>query len=176
MAKEIFRYTIHRVGVKRALQKGEIRKKTLAQAVKALQRRIRKTVCKQHIQLYMKVWNAGDTTEKFAKQYDDKKDFRTFRKTPKWRAAISRKVKYSRTFSPEPKYWFVAVGKRGQIDLTKLSHDPTKKTLLKKKRKRLFGPFDDEAAAAAFRDRILQKLDERRKTVDVQQHRRYVGV
>ena len=37
MALQIFRYTIHRVGVKKAMARGEIRKRRLEQAVKSLQ-------------------------------------------------------------------------------------------------------------------------------------------
>ena len=176
MAKDTFRYTIHRVGVKKALKRGEVKKKKIEQAIKAIQRKIRKLVLKQHIPLYVRVWNTEDDTDKFEKQYDQKADFRGFRRPPKWRQQLSRKAKYSRTFDPTPMSWFVAVGKRGQLDLTKLAYTPARQTLLKKKRKRLFGPFEDEATAAAFRDKILANLDEQRKTTDFTQHRRYKGV
>jgi hypothetical protein len=71
--------------------------------------------------------------------------------------------------------WFVAVGKRGQIDLTKLAYEPTKQSLLRKKRRRLFGPFEDEAAAIAFKEKVIARIDERRKTTDFSQGRRYKG-
>ena len=175
MAMEKFRYTIHRVGVKKALKRGEIRKKKMVQAIKAIQRKIKKLVTKQHIPLFVKVWNAEDETEHFSKQYDTKADFRGLRKPAKWRQQLSRKAKYSRTFDPTPMHWFVAIGKRGQIDLTKLAYTPARQTLLKKKRKRLFGPFEDEMAATAFRDKIVARLDDRRKTTDFTQTRRYKG-
>lgn len=175
MAKEIFRYTIHRVAVKKALKRGEIRKKKLEQAIKAIQRKIKKIVVKQHVPLVVRIWNADDETENFTKQYDSRKDFKGGRKPPAWRRELSSKVKYSRKFSPEPMLWFVAVGKRGQIDLTKLAYEPTKQSLLRKKRRRLFGPFEDEAAATAFKEKVIARLDERRKTTDFSQGRRYKG-
>jgi len=173
MAKDTFRYTIHRVGVKKALKRGEIRKKTMLQTIKAIQRKIKKLVTKQHIPLYVKIWNTEDDTDTFVKQYDTKADFRGTRKPAKWRQKLSRKAKYSRTFDPTPMLWFVAIGKRGQIDLTKLAYTPARQTLLKKKRKRLFGPFDTEDAAAAFRAKIMAKLDQRE--TQFSQSRRYKG-
>ena len=173
MAMETFRYTIHRVAVKKALKRGEIRKKTLLQAIKAIQRKIKKIVLKQHVPLVVKVWNAEDETEKFSKQYDTKADFRGTRKPAKWRQQLSRKAKYSRTFDPTPMLWFVAVGKRGQIDLTKLAYTPARQTLLKRKRKRLFGPFDSEEAAAMFKDKVMARLDQRE--TQFSQRRRYKG-
>jgi len=173
MAKDTFRYTIHRVGVKKALKRGEIRKKTMLQAIKAIQRNIKKIVTKQRIPLYVKVWNIEDETDTFTKQYDTKADFRGTRRPAKWRQALSRKARYSRTFDPTPMLWFVAVGKRGQIDLTKLAYTPARQTLLKKKRKRLFGPFETEEAAAAFKAKIMAKLDQRE--TQFSQSRRYKG-
>lgn len=175
MAKDTFRYTIHRVAVKKALKRGEIKKKTILQAIKAIQRKIKKLVTKQHIPLYVKIWNTEDDTDTFAKQYDTKADFRGTRKPAKWRKALSRKARYSRTFDPTPMLWFVAIGKRRQIDLTKLAYTPARQTLLKKKRKRLFGPFENEAAAAAFRDKVIARIDEKARTTDFTQSRRYKG-
>lgn len=175
MAKETFRYTIHRVGVKKALKRGEIKRRKLEQAVKAIQRKIKKIVIKQHVPLFIRVWNAEDDTERFEKQYDQRRDFKGGRKPPKWRQKLSARVAKSRTFSPEPKYWFVAIGKRGQIDITKISHEPTKQSLLRKKRRRLIGPFESEEAALAFKDKVVQRLDDQRKTTDFTQGRRYKG-
>ena len=175
MAKEIFRYAIYRVAVKKPLKRGEIRRKKLEQAVKAIQRKIKKIVVKQHVPLFVRIWNAEDETERFEKQYDQKKDFKGTRKPPKWRQKLSARVAKSRTFSPEPKYWFVAIGKRGQVDVTKLSHEPTKQSLLRKKRRRVIGPFESEEAAMVFKDKVLARLDEQRKTTDFSQQRRYKG-
>lgn len=176
MAKEIFRYTIYRVGVKRALKRGEIRKKKLEQAVKAIQRKIKKIVIKQHVPLFVKIWNAEDETEHFEKQYDQRRDFKGGRKPPKWRQELSRKVRYSRTFDPTAtKHIFVAVGKKGQIDLTWLSHEPTKQSLMRKKKKRLFGPFATEEAAQAFVTKVKQRIDEKSRKTDFSQRRRYKG-
>lgn len=172
-ARPIFRYVIYRVGVKKPLQRGEIRKKRLEQAVKALQRRIKKTVTKQHIPLVVKVWNADDTTEHFAKQYDTKKDFKTFKRTPKWRRTLSRKIKYGHK-PIVPLHWFIAIGKKKQVDLTRLAYEPKKGTLLKRKRKRLFGPFESEAAALAFKEKIMAMREGQRQT-QFTQHRRYKG-
>lgn len=173
MAKDTFRYTIHRVGVKKALKRGEIKKKVIVQAVKAIQRKIKKLVTKQHVPLYVKIWNVDDDTDRFEKQYDQKADFRGTRKRPQWRQELSRKVKHSRTFDPTPTLWFIAIGKRGQIDLTKLAYDPTKKSLLRKKRRRLFGPFESEAAAVAFKEKVMKKLEDRQ--TQFSQRRRYKG-
>jgi len=173
MAMDIFRYTIHRVGVRKALKRGEIRKKKLIQAVKAIQRKIKKIVTKQHIPLYVRIWNTEDDTDTFTKQYDTKVDFRGTRKPAKWRQQLSRKVRYSRTFDPTPTLWFVAIGKRGQIDVTKLAYTPARQTLLKKKRKRLFGPFDSEEAAIMFKSKIMERLDQRE--TQFSQRRRYKG-
>lgn len=174
MAKVVFRYTIHRTGVKKALKRGEIRKKKIEQAKKAIQRKIRKLVTKQHIPLYVKIWEAEDETNRFEKQYSEKADFRGTRKPPKWRQSLGRKAKYSATYDPTPTHWFVAIGKRGQVDLTKLAYEPAKQTLLRKKRKRVIGPFESEAAAIAFRDKVLQRMDQRE--TEFTQHRRYKGV
>lgn len=173
-ARPIFRYVIHRVGIRKPLMRGEVRKKKLEQAVKALQRKIRKHVTKQHVQLVLKVWEADDETNTFSKQYDDKKDFKTFRKVPKWRKTLSRKVKYGHQ-TIVPVHWYVALGKRGQIDITRLAYEPKKGTLLKRKRKRLFGPFEDETAAQAFKDKVMARITARAKTTDFTQHRRWKG-
>jgi len=173
MATQVFRYVIHKVGIRKPLQRGEVRKKTLEQAIKTLQRRIKKAVTKQHMQLYMKVWNADDATEKFGKQYDDKKDFKTLRKPAKWRKTLSRKIKYGHKVIT-PMYWFVALGKKGQVDLTRLAYEPGKGTLLKRKRKRLYGPFQDEATAIAFRDKALAFREGQRNT-EFKQHLRRSG-
>lgn len=167
----IFRYVVHRVGVRKPLQRGEVRKKSLAHAVKTLQRRIKKTVVKMHMQLFMKVWNTEDASDKFGKQYDDKKDFKTFKKPAKWRKKLSRQIKYSKKVIV-PLYWFVALGKKGQVDLTRLAYEPKKGTLLKRKRKRLYGPFVDEAAAMAFRDKAEALREGQRNTVFTQHLRR----
>ena len=173
-ARPIFRFTIHRVGVKKPLKRGEVRKKKLEQAVKTLQRKIRKHVTKQHIPMVLKVWEADDETNTFSKQYDTKHDFRTFKKVPKWRKTLSRKVRYGHK-TIVPVHWYVALGKRGQIDITKLAYEPKKGTLLKRKRKRLFGPFESEEAAIAFRDRAMQRIRDRAKTTEFTQHRRWKG-
>ena len=175
MANETFSYTVHRTGAKRALIRGRIRKSTLEKAIKALQRKIKKTVTKQKIPLFLRVWNIEDETERFERQYVTKKDFRLFRRPPKWRQALSRKAKYSSRFDPTPTAWFVALGKRGQIDLTKLAYEPAKQTLLRKKRKKVFGPFEDEAAARQFADKVKARLDARREQREFTQSRRYKG-
>lgn len=173
MATQVFRYVIHKVGRRKPLQRGEIRKKTLEQAVKTLQRRFKKAVTKQKMQLYLKVWNADDATEKFGKQYDDKKDFKTLRKPAKWRKELSRKIKYGHK-PIVPMYWFVALGKKGQVDLTRLAYEPGKGTLLKRKRKRLYGPFESEEKAIAFRDQALAHREGQRNT-EFRQHLRRSG-
>jgi len=173
MATQVFRYVIHKVGRRKPLQRGEIRKKTLVLAVKALQRRIKKTVTKSHLQLYLKVWNADDSTEQFKKQYDDKRDFKTLRKPAKWRKTLSRKIKYGHK-PIVPLLWFIAIGKKGQVDLTRLAYEPKKGTLLKRKRKRLFGPFESEAAALAFKDKITAMRHAERDT-EFKQHLRRSG-
>lgn len=172
-ARTIFRYVIHKVGIRKPLQRGEIRKKKLEQAIKALQRRIKKAVTKQHLQLMLKVWNTDDMTESFQKQYDNKRDFKTFKRTPKWRKTLSRKIKYGHK-DIIPLHWYVAIGKRGQIDLTRLAYEPKKGTLLKRKRKRLFGPFESEAAASTFRDKVVVMKEGERQT-EFTQKRRYKG-
>ena len=171
--RTIFRYVIHKVGRRKPLQRGEIRKKKLEQAVKALQRRIKKTVTKQKMQLVLSVWNADDNTEKFQKQYDDKRDFKTFKRVPKWRKELSRKVRYGHK-PVVPLHWYIAIGKKGQVDLTRLAYEPQKGTLLKRKRKRLFGPFESEEAANAFRDKIMARREGQRNT-EFTQTRRYKG-
>jgi len=173
MAKETYAYTVQRTGYKRALIRGRIVRSTLEKAVKAIQRKFKTAVTKQHMSLFLTLWNVEDETERFEQQYMTKKDFRKFRKPPKWRKALTRKAKYSSTFDPTPTAWFVALGKRGQIDLTKLAYEPTKQSLLRRKRKRLFGPFDDEAAAHAFIEKVKQRV-ERRET-QFSQGRRYKG-
>lgn len=172
MAKETFRYTIHRVGVKKVLKRGEIKKKKLEQVVRAIQRKIKKIVVKQHVPLFVRIWNAEDETERFEKQYDHRRDFKSG-KRPKWRRELSEKVKRSRKFDPSVKHIFVAVGKRGQFDLTWLSHVPTKQSLMRKKKKKLFGPFTDEASAQAFIDKVRARVDERQ--TEFSQRRRYKG-
>lgn len=173
MANQVFRYAIHRVGIRKPLQRGEIRKKKLEQAVKALQRRIKKNVTKQKMQLQLTVWNADDNTEHFKKQYDDKHDFKTFKRVPKWRKELSHTAKYRRK-PIVPLHWFIAIGKKGQVDLTRLAYEPQKGTLLKRKRKRLFGPFESEEAANAFRDKIMARREGQRNT-EFTQRRRYKG-
>jgi len=173
-ARPIFRYVIHRVGVRKPLKRGEVRKKKIEQAVKMLQRKIRKHVTKQHIPMVLKVWEADDETNTFSKQYDTKADFKTFRKVPKWRKTLSRKVRYGHK-EIVPLHWYVAFGKRGQVDITKLAYEPKKGTLLKRKRKRLFGPFESEAAALAFKEKVMARLAARAKTTEFTQHRRWKG-
>lgn len=174
MARPIFRYVIHRVGVRKPLKRGEVRKRKIEQVVKSLQRKIKKHVVKQHIPMVLKVWEADDATNTFSKQYDTKADFKTFRKAPKWRQKLSRQVKYGKK-QITPMYWYVALGKKGQIDLTRLAYEPKKGTLLKRKRKRLFGPFENEAAAMAFRDKVMKRMEDRAKQTDFSQKRRYKG-
>jgi len=165
MAKAVFRYTIHRVGVSRALVKGTIRARSLNVVVKKLQRQIKKDVLKRHIPAAIKVWNVKDPLERFEGRFESRRDFKRSKKTrPKWRRELSRRVKYSSTFDPEPKVWFVAVGKRGQISLTKLAYEPAKKTLLRRKRKKMFGPFETEEKAQEFIRGLEEKIEERRKT------------
>jgi len=175
MANQTYSYTVHRTGAKRALVRGKIRKSTLEKAITALQRKIKKTVTKQKIPLFLRVWNLADETERFERQYVTKKDFRLFRRPPKWRQALSRKAKYSSQYDPTPTAWFVAIGKRGQIDLTKLAYTPEKQTLLRKKRKKVFGPFEDEAAASQFADKVRARLEERIERRSFSQRRRYKG-
>lgn len=175
MAMQIFRFTIHRVGIKKAMVRGEIRKRRLEQAVKSLQRKIKKDVIKGGVPVTLKVWNADDSTEKFSQQYDNKRDFKKLRKPSKWRRELSRKAKYSRSFSPEPKLWFIAVGKRKQVSLVRLAYDPAKKTLLGRKRKRFIGPFPDEQAAQTAIEKIESGQWETMRKVDFSQRRRYKG-
>ena len=170
---ETYAYTVHRTGFKRALIRGRIRKATLEKAIKSLQRKIKPTVTKRKLAVFLRVWNMDDETERFEHQYATKKDFRLFRRPPKWRQALSRKAKYSSQYTPTPTAWFVAIGKRGQIDLTRLSYEPTKQSLLRRKRKRLFGPFEDEATAQQFIDKVKQRLDQRE--TQFTQKRRYKG-
>lgn len=175
--KNIYRYTIHKVALRKGkpLKKGELRAKDITVIIKRIQRGIKKIVTKQKIPLLVRVYNIDDKRDKFSKQYDDKHDFKGLRKPAKWRKALSRKAKFSRTFDPSPTQWFVMVGKRKQLALTKLGYEPSKGTLLRRKRKRLIGPFQDEATAKAFIDRVEQKREELTKTTEFKQGRRYKG-
>ena len=125
----------------------------------------------------MKVWGVTNPEETFTKQYDDKWDFKksTVRKPPKWRQELSRKAKFSRTFDPSPKMWFVQVAKKKQLILTQLAYDPAKKTLLRRKRKKMIGPFPDEASARDFITRVEEKREELFSKRDFKQGRRYKG-
>ena len=115
--KEIYRYTIHKVALRKGkpLKKGELRAKDITVIVKRIQRGIKKVVCKRHIPLLVYVYNINDKKDHFRKQYDDKHDFKGFRKPAKWRKALTRKAKFSRTFDPSPKQWFVQVAKKKQL-------------------------------------------------------------
>ncbi len=175
--KEIYRYTIHKVALRKGkpLKKGELRAKDISVIVKRIQRGIKKVVTKRHIPLLVYVYNINDKKDHFRKQYDDKHDFKSFRKPARWRKELSRKAKFSRTFDPQPKQWFVMVAKRKQLVLTQLAYEPAKMTLLRRKRKRLIGPFPDEAAAKSFIDRVEQKREELFSTHEYKQSRRYKG-
>lgn len=177
MAKPIFKYTISRVALKKGkpLKSGELRAKDLDQIVRKIQRKIKKFVTKKKIPLIVRVWNKANAEEKFEKQYDNKADFRTLRKPPKWRQELSRKAKFSRTFDPSPKKWFVVVGKKKQLVLTQLAYEPEKKTLLRRKRKKLIGPFPDEATAREFIQRVEERREELFSKTDFTQQRRYKG-
>lgn len=167
MAKEIYRYTIHRVGVKKALVRGEVRVKDLTAAIKKLQRKIRKDVVKRKIEVTLKIWQADEPRNRFERRYASRRDFKKMRLSrPKWRRELSRKAKYSRTFDPSPSMWFVAVGKRRQLSLTKLAYEPKIKTLLRRKRKKLFGPFDTEEQARQFLEQLERGVESHRKQTE----------
>ena len=175
--KEIYRYTIHKVALRKGkpLKKGELRAKDISVIVKRIQRGIKKVVTKRHIPLLVYVYNVNDKKDSFRKQYDDKADFKGFRKPAKWRKALSRKAKFSRTFDPQPKQWFVQVAKKKQLILTQLAYEPAKGTLLRRKRKKMIGPFPDEAAAKSFIERVEQKREELYAPREYKQSRRYKG-
>lgn len=175
--KEIYRYTIHKVALRKGkpLKKGELRAKDITVIVKRIQRGIKKVVCKRHIPLLVYVYNINDKKDHFRKQYDDKHDFKGFRKPAKWRKALTRKAKFSRTFDPSPKQWFVQVAKKKQLILTQLAYEPAKGTLLRRKRKKMIGPFPDEAAAKNFIERVEQKREELYSPREYKQSRRYKG-
>ncbi len=179
MAKPIYRYSISKVSLKKMppLKKGELQAKNLEQIVRKIQRAIKKFVTKKKISLIVKVWGVTNPEETFTKQYDDKWDFKksTVRKPPKWRQELSRKAKFSRTFDPSPKMWFVQVAKKKQLILTQLAYDPAKKTLLRRKRKKMIGPFPDEASARDFITRVEEKREELFSKRDFKQGRRYKG-
>lgn len=174
--KQIYRYTIHKVGLRKGkpLKKGGLRAKDITVIVKRIQRGIKKVVVKRHVPLLVYVYNVNDKKDRFKKQYDDKHDFKGFRKPAKWRKELSKKAKKP-SFDPQPTQWFVHVAKRKQLVLTQLAYEPAKKTLLRRKRKRMIGPFPSEDAAKRFIDRVEQRREELYSTREYRQTRRYKG-
>lgn len=153
MAKRVrFNFWVRRtdMGKEPIISRGTLMKKNMAQAVRTVQRKIRKTVTRQKVPLKVKISGGG---EKFEQHYVTKQDFRKHRIRPKWRQALSRKVKYGKPVVADK--WFVDLGRKrkGRYTpaLTKLPYDPAKRTPLgRRKQKRLVGPFEDEAAAREF--------------------------
>lgn len=170
MELQNFQYAIYRVGYRKPLKRGNLRKGKIEDAILDIQHGIKRKVLEQNIPLYVRVWNAREPTKFIARQYDSKRSFKYGKPLPDWRSELPRKdVSEVKT----PEYVFVVITTWGRLDLTWLEYEPTKHSLLARKRRYSLGPFPDEIQARAFIEKATARIQESNYVFT--QRRRYSG-
>jgi len=129
-----FLYTIEGPD-KVVFEKGDVWGITVYQAVMKLEKKFKKDVLENGVKLAVSLFRKSECV--YSQKYESRRDFR-----------IARLADFRRRFglfnkggSPNPRYWFIAVKKTGELVPTKLCYDLSKRTWLSNRKKRLIGPY-----------------------------------
>ncbi len=129
-----FLYTIEGPN-KVVFEKGDVWGITASKAVLKLETKFKKDVLENGVKLAVSLFRKSECV--YNQKYESRRDFRR-----------ARLADFSRRFglchkggSPNPRYWFIAVKKTGELVPTKLCYDLSRRTWLSNRKKRLLGPY-----------------------------------